>query len=166
MISSPLCRSKSGPGNTAAMYRLQTPFCLIPSTERKKRTETPSPSEDRSAHLRDYAARQKQATLDRLNQAITQLEQEKRPVTTFTIKGVSGLDYMAYYRNAEALALFRRHSTYLHKERQKKQAKRRRSRHKQLKQEEAIHEVQVEPRDRLLNYKKPELVAKLRAAQV
>jgi len=56
--------------------------------------------------LRRYAARQKQATLDRLKQAIVQLEQEKRPVTTFTIKEISGLDYMAYYRNAEALALF------------------------------------------------------------
>src|SRR5258708_12282306 len=82
-------------------------------------TETPSPSEDRYAHLRDYAARQKQATLDRMNQAITQLEQEKRPVTTCTIKEVSGLDYMPYYRNAQALALFRRHSTHLPKERQK-----------------------------------------------
>ncbi len=69
-------------------------------------TETPSPAKDRYVHLRAHAARQKQATLDRLNQAITHLEQEKRPVTTFTIKEVSGLDYMAYYRNAEALALF------------------------------------------------------------
>ena len=69
-------------------------------------TQTPNPSEDRYAHLRRYAARQKQATLDRLKQAIVQLEQEKRPVTTFTIKEISGLDYMAYYRNAEALALF------------------------------------------------------------
>jgi hypothetical protein len=88
-------------------------------------TETPSPAKDRYVHLRAHAARQKQATLDRLKQAITQLEQEKRPVTTFTIKEMSGLDYMAYYRNAEALALFRRHSTYLRKERQKKQSKRR-----------------------------------------
>src|SRR6266704_2738218 len=76
----------------------------------------------------------------------------------FTIKEISGLDYMAYYRNAEALALFRSHSTHLRKQREKERAKRRRSRHKQSKQEEAIHEVQVEPRDRLLNYKKPELV--------
>ncbi len=119
-------------------------------------TETPSPSEDRYAHLRDYAARQKQATLDRLNQAITQLEQEKRPVTTFTIKGVSGLDYMAYYRNAEALALFRRHSTYLRKERQKKQSKRRSS---------GQQETMVSSRDPLLNYKKPRLVTELRTAR-
>src|SRR2546429_8536575 len=102
---------------------------------------------------------------DRLARAIAQLEAEGRPVNTFTVKEVSGLDYMAYYRNAEALALFRTHSTHLRNEREKERAKRRRSRHKQSKQEEAIHEVQVEPRDRLLNYKKPELGAKLRAAQ-
>jgi len=124
-------------------------------------TETPSPSEDRYAHLRDYAARQKQATLDRLNQAITQLEQEKRPVTTFTIKGVSGLDYMAYYRNAEALALFRRHSTYLRKERQKKQSKRRGAPRRSSGQQETM----VSSRDPLLNYKKPRLVTELRTAR-
>ena len=112
-------------------------------------TETPSPSEDRYAHLRNYAARQKQATLDRLNQAITQLEQEKRPVTTFTIKEVSGLDYMAYYRNTEALALFRRHSTHLRKERQKEQSKRRGTKRHPPGQQETM----VSSRDPLLNYK-------------
>ena len=48
----------------------------------------PHPSEDRYAHLRAYAAQQKQATVDRMKQAIAKLEQEKRPVTTFTIKEV------------------------------------------------------------------------------
>ena len=124
-------------------------------------TETPSPSEDRYAHLRDYAARQKQATLDRLNQAITQLEQEKRPVTTFTIKEVSGLDYMAYYRNTEALALFRRHSTHLRKERQKEQSKRRGTKRHLSGQQETM----VSSRDPLLNYKKPRLVTELRTAR-
>jgi hypothetical protein len=128
-------------------------------------SEHRSSSEERYAHLRANATSQKQVTVDRLSRAIATLEAEGRPVNTFTIKEVSGLDYMAYYRNAEALALFRTHSTHLRKEREKEWAKRRRSRHKQSKQEEAIHEVQVAPRDRLLNYKKPELVAKLRAAQ-
>jgi DNA primase len=114
-------------------------------------TETPSPSEDRYAHLRDYAARRKQATLDRLNQAITQLEQEKRPVTTFTIKEVSGLDYMAYHRNTEALALFRRHITHLRKERQKEQSKRRGTKRHPPGQQETM----VSSRDPLLNYKNP-----------
>ena len=125
-------------------------------------TETPSPSEDRYAHLRSYAARQKQATVDRLQQAITQLELEKRPVTTFTIKEISDLDYMAYYRNAEALALFRRHSTHLRKERQKEQSKRRgATRHASDQQE-----TTVSSRDPLLNYKKPRLVIELRTARI
>jgi uncharacterized coiled-coil protein SlyX len=128
-------------------------------------TETPSPSHDRYAHLRAHAARQKQATLDRLNQAITQLEQEKRPVTTFTIKEVSGLDYMAYYRNAEALTLFRRHSTHLRKEREKEQAKRRRSKRQHAEQDVGLHEAAVASRDPFLNYKKPRLVAALRTAR-
>lgn len=123
--------------------------------------EIPNPSEDRYAHLRSYAARQKQATLDRLQQAITQLEREKRPVTTFTIKEISGLDYMAYYRNAEALVLFRRHSTHLRKERQKKQSKRRGApRHLSEQQE-----ITVSSRDPLLNYKKSRLVIELRTAR-
>ena len=124
-------------------------------------TETPSSSRDRYAHLRAHAARQKQATLDRMNQAITQLEQEKRPVTTYTIKEVSGLDYMAYYRNPEALALFRHHSTHLRKQRQKEQSKRRgATRHPSGEQE-----TTVSSRDPLLNYKKPRLVTELRTAR-
>jgi len=51
------------------------------------------------AHLHANAAAQKQTTVDRLSQAITQLEAEGRPVNTFTIKEVNGLDYMVYYRN-------------------------------------------------------------------
>jgi hypothetical protein len=43
-------------------------------------------------------------------------------VNTFTIKEVSGMDYMAYYRNREAFQLFQEHSTHLRKERE--QAKR------------------------------------------
>src|SRR5229473_6517894 len=135
-ISSPSCISRSEPGRTEGTYHLLIRCSLMSMKVRKKMTEIPTPPDDRYAHLRLYAARQKQATVERLRQAIAQLEREKRPVTTFTIKEVSGLDYMAYYRNAEALALFRSHSTHLRKEREKERAKRRRSRHKQLKQEE------------------------------
>jgi hypothetical protein len=126
---------------------------------------TPHPSEDRSAHLRAYAARQKQATVDRLEQAIARLEREGRPVTTFTIREVSGLDYMAYYRNPEALVLFRRSSTHLRKTREKAQAHRRRSRRQRSGPDPASQEVIASLRDPLLNYKKPRLVAELRAAQ-
>jgi hypothetical protein len=123
--------------------------------------ESANPSEDRYAHLRDYAARQKQATVDRLKEAITQLEKESRPVTTFTIKEVSGLDYMAYYRNAEALALFRLHSTHLQKERAVERARRKDARSRPTEQQD----TQISSRDPLLNYKKPRLVTELRLAR-
>ncbi len=123
-------------------------------------TLTPNPSNDRYAHLRGYAAQQKRATVERLQRAIAQLVQENRPVSTFTLKEVSGLDYMTYYRNAEALALFRRHSTHLRKEREKAQAQRRGS-----KQAATLQEALVPSRDPLLNYKKPHLVTALRTAR-
>lgn len=124
-------------------------------------TEKANPPEDRYAHLRHYAASQKQATMERLRQAIAQLERENRPVTTFTIKEVSGLDYMAYYRNAEALALFRHHSTHLQKERASERSRRKGAKSRSSGQQEA----QVPSRDPLLNYKKPRLVAELRAVR-
>lgn len=123
--------------------------------------EKTNPSEDRYAHLRDYATKQKRATVDRLKQAITQLEKDSRPVTTFTIKEISGLDYMAYYRNAEALALFRHHSTHLRKERQKGRSRRKHTRGSSSEQQE----IQISSRDPLLNYKKSRLVTELRLAR-
>src|SRR6266568_3877317 len=107
-------------------------------------------SSDPYAHLRANAAAQKQATVDRLHQAITQLEAEGRPVNTFTIKEVSGMDYMIYYRNREAFQLFQEHSTHLRKEREQAQAKqeiasRGRSR-KPRKGQAASHAVKVSPR--------------------
>src|SRR6266566_6168040 len=81
------------------------------------------PSDDQYAHLRANAAAQKRTTVDRLSQAITQLEAEGRPVNTFTIKEMSGMDYMAYYRNREAFQLFQEHSTHLRRERERAQEK-------------------------------------------
>ena len=131
--------------------------------------KTPSPSEDRYAHLRANAAAQKQATLDRLSQAVTLLEAESRPVNTFTIKEVSGLDYMTYYRNREAFQLFQEHSTHLRKEREQIQAKQQaasRSRpRKSGKGQAASHTVKVAPRDPLLDYKRPRLVELLHEAR-
>src|SRR5438445_10907588 len=111
--------------------------------------QTSSPG-DQYAHLRANAAAQKRATVDRLSQAITQLEAEGRPVNTFIIKEVSGLDYMAYYRNREAFQLFQEHSTHLRKEREQAQAKRQatsrgRSR-KTGKDQAASHTIKVSPR--------------------
>jgi len=123
-----------------------------------------SSSDDRYAHLRANAAAQRQATVQRLTEAIAQLEAEGRPVNIFTVKEVSGLDYMAYYRNPEALTLFRTHSTHLRKEREKEQVKRRGSKRKSIRRDEALHQVPIQFRDSLLAYKKPDLVAKLRIA--
>jgi hypothetical protein len=132
-------------------------------------TAQPSSSDEKSAHLRANAAAQKQGTIDRLTQAITQLETEKRPVTTFTIKEVSGLDYMAYYRNREAFQLFQEHSTHLRKEREQEQAKRQAvshvSKRKTKKGQEVLHHVKVAPRDPLLDYKRPRLVELLHEAR-
>ena len=102
-------------------------------------TDASPPVSDRFTHLRAYAAKQKQATIDRLKQAILQLESDGRPITTFTVKEISGLDYQAYYRNPEALSLFRQHSTYLRKVREKEQAKRRRSQRKSTRNEDTLH---------------------------
>jgi hypothetical protein len=126
-------------------------------------------SDDQYAHLRANAAAQKQTTVDRLSQAITLLETEGRPVNTFTIKEVSGLDYMAYYRNREAFQLFQEHSTHLRKKREQNQAKhqvasRGRSR-KTGKGQAASHTIKVSPRDPLLDYKRPRLVELLHEAR-
>lgn len=124
-------------------------------------TNPPLSSGDRYDHLRANAAAQKRSTVVRLKQAIDSLEEAGRLVTTFTIREVSGLDYMAYYRNPEALALFRTHSTHLRAKRAKERAIRRSEKAK--KSSDAVHEVAVEPRDPMLNYKKPRLVTELRA---
>ncbi len=120
--------------------------------------ELTPPFEDQYAHLRTNAATQKQTTVDRLTKAIAQLEADGRPVTTFTIKEVSGLDYMTYYRNRQAFQIFQQHSTHLRKEREKEQAKQRRSTRKTVKGKEALHAANVKPRDPLLDYKRPRLV--------
>jgi hypothetical protein len=126
-------------------------------------------SDDQYAHLRANAAAQKQTTVDRLRQAITQLEAEGRPVNTFTIKEVSGMDYMVYYRNRDAFQLFQEHSTHLRKEREQAQEKRqaasRGKPRKTGKGQAASHAVKVSLRDPLLDYKRPRLVELLHAAR-
>ncbi len=125
--------------------------------------------DDRYVHLRSYAAAQKRTTVERLKQAIEQLQAEGRPVNTFTIKEVSGMDYMAYYRNREAFQLFQEHSTHLRKEREQAQVKRqatsRGKSRKSGKGQAASHTVKVSPRDPLLDYKRPRLVELLHEAR-
>ncbi len=126
-------------------------------------------SGDPYAHLRANAAAQKQTTVDRLSKAIAQLEAEGRLVNTFTIKEVSGMDYMAYYRNREAFQLFQEHSTHLRREREQAQAKlqtiSRGKPRKTEKSQAASHAVKVSPRDPLLDYKRPRLVELLHEAR-
>lgn len=132
-------------------------------------TDTSAQPEDRYTHLRTYATRQRQTTVERLREAITQLETSGRDVNTFTIKEVSGLDYMVYYRNREAFQLFQQHSTHLRKEREEKYAKQSSSRltskQKAGREKEVLHAVKVPSRDPFLDYKRPRLVALLREAQ-
>ncbi len=130
----------------------------------------PSPSsDDPYEHLRTHAAAQKQETVDRLAKAIAELEADGRPVTAFTIREVSGLDYMAYYRNRAAFQLFQEHSTHLRKKREQEQVKHqapdRGSKRKKRKGPASPHAITVSPRDPLLDYKRPRLVQLLHEAE-
>jgi hypothetical protein len=128
-------------------------------------TDSATTPHDPYVHLRAYAATQKQATVERLQEAIAHLESAGRPVNIWTIKEASGLDYMTYYRNPEALALFRMHSTHLRKERDQKQAKRYPVPRKCANQDDHLLQENAKVRDPLLDYKRPRLVALLRQAQ-
>ena len=102
--------------------------------------------------LRRHAAEQKQATLERLRAAIASLQARKEPITVHTIRAESGLDYKAYARNPEALRLFQEHSTFLVAER--KEARKRR--------QKRTSQIAAQPKDPLLHYKRPQLVARVR----
>lgn len=127
------------------------------------------PSHGPYAHLRAHAATQKRETVERLACAIAELEAEGRPVTTFTIREVSGLDYMTYYRNREAFQLFQEHSTHLRKEREQAQAKHQvtssAKSQKPNKRQAGASTVNVSTRDPLLDYKRPRLVALVHEAR-
>ena len=111
----------------------------------------PAPSgypEQRLAGLRRHAAQQRQATLERLQAAIAYLKAKGEDITVHTVRETSGLDYKSYARNPEALLLFQENSTFL-------VAKRKEARRKRQK-------GASQPRDPLLNYKRPQLAARLR----
>lgn len=108
-------------------------------------------SEQRLAGLRRHAAEQQQATFSRLSATIEALKARGEPITVHTIRAESGLDYKSYARNPEALKLFREHSTYL-------SAKRKEARKGSKKEARA----EAPAKDPLLNYKRPQLVARLR----
>lgn len=107
--------------------------------------------EHRLAGLRRHAAQQQQATLSRLRAAIEALKARGEPITVHTIRAESHLDYKSYARNPEALKLFQEHSTYLSAKR-KAAGKRRKK----------AAGAEDPPKDPLLNYKRPQLAARLR----
>jgi hypothetical protein len=110
--------------------------------------------EQRLEGLRRHAAERRQATLERLRTAIEVLEARGEAITVHTIRAESHLDYKSYARNPEALKLFQEHSTFL-------AARRKEARRKRRKRSE---EEGSQAQDPLLNYKRPQLVARLRQA--
>jgi hypothetical protein len=125
---------------------------------RKTKTRKPrvrrSPTETQLIALRQSTTARKQATVERLRTAITSLKDQKKEISVQTIYDECGLCYAAIHRYPEALALFRANSTHLVAA--KKQNKRK---------PPADEEATPTPRDPLLSYKKPQLVARLRSAQ-
>src|SRR5258708_25626857 len=123
-------------------------------TNAHKRYPPRTPSEGQLAALRQSTTARKQATIERLRTAMEALKTRRQNITVQTIYDECGLRYAAIHRNPEALALFRANSTHLVVE--KKRRKR-----KPLVDEEAL----PASRDPLLNYKKLQLVTRLRLAQ-
>jgi hypothetical protein len=110
-------------------------------------------SEAQLSGLRTSTSARKQATVERLRTALETLTAKKQAVTVQSIYEECGLRYAAIHRNPEALALFRANSTHLQE--QKPRTKRKRQ----------TADIPSSPRDSLLNYKKPQLVERLRTAQ-
>jgi len=120
----------------------------------------PAYPEQRLVGLRSQAAQERRRTVTRMQEAITKLMAEKRPISAETIFQISGLRYASFARNPEALILFQANSTHL---REQTKANRRRKRQQGNKgKASADAPAAFQGRDRLLNCSKPELVARLR----
>ena len=127
---------------------------MKPKTKRRSPRLPRTYSEAQLAGIKQSTSARRLTTVERLRTAIDALKAKKQEVSVQTIYDECGLRYAAIYRNPEALALFRANSTHLVAA--KKQRKR--EPHKD-------QDVIPLPRDPLLSYKKPQLVARLRAAQ-
>ncbi len=123
-------------------------------TRSRKPRASRTPSEAQLAALHASTTARKQATVERLQTAIDALTTKKQTITVQSIYEECGLRYAAIHRNPEALALFRANSAHL-------TAKKNRARRKA----KTTAEGTPVPRDPLLNYNKPQLVARVRAAQ-
>lgn len=124
-----------------------------PTKRRKLRTPR-APSEAQLAALHASTTARKQATVERLRKAIDALKAKKQEISVQTIYNECGLRYAAIHRNPEALALFRANSTHLVATRKQRKRK-----------PHADEEATSAPREPLLSYKKPQLVARLRSTQ-
>lgn len=124
-------------------------------TSAKKPRAHRLPTDTQLRALRVSTAARRQATIERLRSAIDALTAKKKEITVQTIYEECGLRYAAIHRNAEALALFRAHSTHLLA--RKKQKRRKRT--------TTDEDMPAPPRDPLLNYKKPELVKRVRTSE-
>ena len=111
-------------------------------------------SEAQLAGIKQSTTARRLATVERLRTAIDALKAKKQEISVQTIYDECGLRYAAIHRNPEALALFRANSTYLVAEKKRNKRKPRKA-----------SEATPAPCDPLLNYKKPQLVARLRLAQ-
>jgi len=88
-----------------------------------------------------------------LRTALETLTAKKQAVTVQSIYEECGLQYAAIHRNPEALALFRANGRHLQEQKPHTKGKRQTA------------NIPSSPRDSLLNYKKPQLVERLRTAQ-
>jgi hypothetical protein len=123
------------------------------ASSRRRRPKRPY-SEKQLAGIRASTATRKQETIKRLRAAIESLKQKKQAITAQSIYTECGLHYSSFVRNEEAIALFRANSTQLTEK--KKRTRRTLTTH---------DEAAPTRRDPLLNYKKPQLVTRLREAQ-
>jgi hypothetical protein len=127
---------------------------MKPKTKRRSPRLPRTYSETQLAGIKQSTTARRLATVERLRSAIDALKAKKQEISVQTIYDECGLRYAAIHRNPEALALFRANSTHLVAA--KKQRKRK---------PPADAEDTPTLRDPLLGYKKPQLVARLRAAQ-
>lgn len=116
---------------------------------------TRTSSEEQIAGLRASTSARKQETVERLGAAIESLKNKQQAITAQSIYAECGLHYSTYVRNKDAIALFRANSTHLL---QKKKQKR-----KHHMGEDTLSAPS--PHDPYLNYKKLQLVLRLREAQ-
>src|SRR5712692_9719096 len=120
-------------------------------TRAKKTRASRPPSEAQLRALRTSTAARRQTTIERLRSAIDALTTKKAKITVQAIYEECGLRYAAIHRNLEALALFHAHITHLVAQRKRKRRKR-----------TTAGEETPASREPLLNYKKPQLVQRLR----